>query len=635
MNFLVGLLIIGVYSFLPGINRKKYSIGDIVEVYASTLTSDETQLPFNYYYLPYCSEENSKIDYENLGQALTGDIVGKTPYKISFDTPLNCKYLCNRALSSGQLRNFRWMIDHNYKAMWILDSLPSGLRISSTTTEQNLGIYEDGFPIGYKYDDKFYIYNHHHIIIKTHDEGDGTKNIVGFLVQPFSFLHSSEGLLCEMWSFKEFLKKSSNYTEELVKLNSKNKNILQQAKHYFLPMELDSNVTFSYSVAFEPSNVRWASRWDIYLYSSEGQVHWISIVNSFGLVLLLTLIVGNLFRRAVGSDIRSYNESADFDAEIDSGWKQLKGNVFRSPIYSGLFSIIIGSGVQVISMSVCTLIFACVGFLSPEHRGALLTTILILFAMTGILAGGVSGRLYKMFSGEYWKRNALGTAFIIPGIAFTIFFIVNILLISEESSSAVPFSSLIELLLIWFGISVPLTFLGSALGYKHPALVNPSKVSRIPRPLPMKSSKMIYGLMGLCGSLPFGSMLIELNYIMKSIWHHTMFYYLFGFLFLCFILVAAVSCEISILIVYVHLCQDDYRWWWPSLLAPGSSGIYLAVYAVYYYFFDLSITRFSSIVLYFGYMAIGAMLFSLVTGAVGFLASFVFVRKIYSVIKLE
>ena len=253
-----------------------------------------------------------------------------------------------------------------------------------------------------------------------------------------------------------------------------------------------------------------------------------------------------------------------------------------------------------ISMSLCTLAFAFIGFLSPQYRGALLTTILLLFAVTGILAGAVSGRLYKMFGGESWERNSLGTSFLIPGIIFIIFFAINLLILSEESSGAVAFSSLIELLLIWIGVSVPLTLIGSAIGYKQPALNNPVRVSKIPRPLPLNLSKKIYLLIILCGSLPFCSMLIELNYIMKSIWHHTSFYYLFGFLFLCFLLVAIVSAEISILMVYVILCRSEYRWWWISVLVPGSSGIYLFLYSIYYYFFELSINRFSSTVLYFG-----------------------------------
>ena len=350
---------------------------------------------------------------------------------------------------------------------------------------------------------------------------------------------------------------------------------------------------------------------------------------------MLSFIVANVFKRAINRDITNYNENDEMDVEHDSGWKQLRGDIFRHPPYSGIFSIIIGSGVQVTCMCIFTLFFACIGFLSPEHRGVLITTMLLVFAFTGNIAGYVSGRLYKMFEGEHWKNNAFGTAVIFPGLAFCMFFLINLLIRGEESSGAIPFASLIELFLIWFGISLPLTFLGAALGYKKLTIRNSSKISRIPKPLPHTSFKSIYLIGFLCSTLPFLSSFVELSYIMNSIWHHSQFYYLFGFLFLCFIVVCLVSGEVSILIVYLIICKEDYRWWWTSVLIPGSSGLYIFIYSLIYYFRDLSIKGFSSIVLYFGYMMIGSGAFFLVTGTLGFISSFIFIRRIYSMIKLE
>ena len=220
-------------------------------------------------------------------------------------------------------------------------------------------------------------------------------------------------------------------------------------------------------------------------------------------------------------------------------------------------------------------------------------------------------------------------------MAFFMFFIINLLIRGEESSGVVPFTSLLELLLIWFGISLPLTFLGAAMGYKKPAILNPIKISRIPKPLPNVSFKLIYILGIMTGALPFFSTFVELSYIMNSIWHHSQFYYLFGFLFLCFIVVCLVSGEVGILIVYILICREDYRWWWVSVIMPGTSGLYLFFYALIYYVKELNITRFSSTVLYFGYMMIGSGVFFLVTGTFGFIASFLFVRRIYSLIKLD
>ena len=68
--------------------------------------------------------------------------------------------------------------------------------------------------------------------------------------------------------------------------------------------------------------------------------------------------------------------------------------------------------------------------------------------------------------GLRWKSNVLMTVFFIPGCAFSVFFFLNILLWSSGSSAAIPFTTLIALLALFFGISTPLTVLGSYLGFR-------------------------------------------------------------------------------------------------------------------------------------------------------------------------
>jgi len=40
------------------------------------------------------------------------------------------------------------------------------------------------------------------------------------------------------------------------------------------------------------------------------------------------------------------------------------------------------------------------------------------------------------------------------------------------------------LALLWFGISVPLVFVGSYFGFKKPAIDDPVKTNKIPRQIP-------------------------------------------------------------------------------------------------------------------------------------------------------
>ena len=71
-----------------------------------------------------------------------------------------------------------------------------------------------------------------------------------------------------------------------------------------------------------------------------------------------------------------------------------------------------------------------------------------------------------------------------PGIVGAVFFVLNLFIWGEKSSGAVPFTTMLVLALLWFGISVPLVFLGSYLGYKRPPIEHPTKTNLIPRSLP-------------------------------------------------------------------------------------------------------------------------------------------------------
>ena len=79
-----------------------------------------------------------------------------------------------------------------------------------------------------------------------------------------------------------------------------------------------------------------------------------------------------------------------------------------------LLSVFLGSGTQLLSMAAITLVFACLGFLSPANRGALMTCALVLFVCLGTPAGYVAARIYKSFGGEKWKSNVLLTSMLCP-----------------------------------------------------------------------------------------------------------------------------------------------------------------------------------------------------------------------------
>jgi transmembrane 9 superfamily protein 2/4 len=218
---------------------------------------------------------------------------------------------------------------------------------------------------------------------------------------------------------------------------------------------------------------------------------------------------------------------------------------------------------------------------------------------------------------------------------FFVFFILDLLIWGEQSSGAVPFTTMFALLVLWFGISLPLVYLGSYQGFRTPAIDLPVRTNQVARKIPNQPWFTHSVLMSLIGGLlPFGAVFTELFFIMSSLWQHQ-FYYLFGFLALVLVILMVTCAEISIALTYFQLTSEDYHWWWRSFFASGSSAVYVFFYSVLYFNSRLQIDKFVSICLYFGYMFSMSVMFCLLTGAIGTICSFFFVRAIYGSIKVD
>ena len=128
-------------------------------------------------------------------------------------------------------------------------------------------------------------------------------------------------------------------------------------------------------------------------------------------------------------------------------------------------------------------------------------------------------------------------------------------------------------------------------------------------------------------------MFIEFIYIMSSIWKHELFF-IATFVIIALIVLIITSSEIGLLFVYVNLCKGDYNWWWKCYMASASPAIYIVIYSIYY-FFSLQMTRLSTIVIYFGLMSLITFIIILICGSAGVVFTLLFLRKIYSMIKVD
>ena len=134
-----------------------------------------------------------------------------------------------------------------------------------------------------------------------------------------------------------------------------------------------NDVVFTYTtVWYLDTATKWSERWDIYFddASRDNEIHWFSIFNSLLIVLFLSAMVAMILTRALYRDIAAYNEETADELAEETGWKLVHGDVFRPPQFMPmLLSVFVGSGNQLLLMTLVMLIFACLGFLSPANRG--------------------------------------------------------------------------------------------------------------------------------------------------------------------------------------------------------------------------------------------------------------------------
>lgn len=612
--------------YLPGVAPQDFMKGDPLMVKVNKLTSTKTQLPYSYYSLPYCKPEQIVDSAENLGEVLRGDRIENSPYEFHMREPQMCNVVGRIVLNAKTAKELKEKIEDEYRVNMILDNLPLVMPIKRPDLDTT--VYQHGFHVGLKgqyagsKEEKHFIHNHLTFTVKFHkDPQTDAARVVGFEVKPFSVKHEYDG----DWNGKNRLTTCDPHAKRTVTSSDS-------------PQEVEDKkeIIFTYDVEFEESDIKWASRWDTYLLMADDQIHWFSIVNSLMIVLFLSGMVAMIMLRTLYRDISKYNQlETQEEAQEETGWKLVHGDVFRPPINSDLLCVYVGTGVQFFGMTGVTMTFAVLGFLSPSNRGGLMTAMLLLWAFMGVFAGYASARLYKMFKGSEWKKITLKTALMFPGVVFVLFFVLNALIWGEKSSGAVPFGTMFALVFLWFGIAVPLVFVGSYVGFKKPAIEDPVKTNKIPRQVPEQAWYMnpVFSIL-IGGILPFGAVFIELFFILTSIWLQQ-FYYIFGFLFIVLIILIVTCAEITIVLCYFQLCSEDYLWWWRSYLTSGSSALYLFLYAAFYFFTKLEITKPVSGMLYFGYMLIASYAFFVLTGTIGFYACFWFTRLIYSSVKID
>lgn len=601
--------------YLPGVAPTSYKPDENVPLYVNSVkpvaASQDALLhsvmSYDYYHerFHFCQpadNDGPKYVSESLGSILFGDRIMTSPFELHMAKDETCKSLCEATYDKTSAHFVNKRIMQGYALNWLVDGLPAGQQIIDDITQTTF--YSSGFQLGQMdsngQDAQPVFNNHYDIVIEYHEVGkrQDQLRVVGVIVQP----------------------SSRSYADGVVDCAETRPPVL-------LAEDGTTKVQFTYSVYWTKSQTAWATRWDKYLHVFDPKIHWFSLVNSAVVVIFLVVTVTSVLFRALKKDIARYNRldqinlddlsgtsALEDGVQEDSGWKLVHGDVFRTPSHPLLLSVFLGNGAQLFVMTGFTICFALLGFLSPSNRGSLGTIMVLLYTVLGVVGGYTSARVYKSMNGEKWKLNIGLTPCLVPGIVFATFFFLNLFLWANESAGAVPLSTMIVIIGIWFVISIPLSLAGSWLGFRAPVVESPVRTNQIPRQVPPTTTylKPVPSML-LVGILPFGAIFVELYFIMSSIWFSKI-YYMFGFLFLCYGLMIITCAAVTVLMVYFLLCAENYNWQWRAFLAAGMSAGYIFANALIYLISKLSLGGLSGTVLYIGYSALLSFLFFILTG---------------------
>lgn len=644
-------VVLGYYA--PEDQPNSFAEGESVNLKMNKMTSTTTLLPMNYYHLPFSFPDGNVVEFDpqNFGQFLSGDRIQSSPYRLNMKVDMYCEQLGIGNLGREQRKGIHpnkmvQVIQKNYHHNWIVDNLPAATKREDDSIIMTS--YTGGFPVGFigrDYTKKAYIYNHVNIEIQYHNvenEPDRAR-IVRFTVQPFSIKHDFATNAGGNGPFK-----MADIQNPIQSCNHKNRS--KEHTRYEMvyandrrPQPAHGGVLFTYDVIWtENMDLQWSSRWHIYLTmdnSIPAAIHWFSIWNSFVLVIMLSAMVATILVRNLHRDFKYYKrlvtDEEKAESIIEFSWKLVHADVFRAPTFSPLLlAVCCGTGSQLLCTSFWTILLSAIGFLSPARRGSLLMALLVSYALSGSVAGYVTARFYKTFNGKSWQKATKCTAYGFPGIAFGLLLVVDIVVLWQESTFALPSMTIVMLLFLWLGISTPLVFFGAYVGYRQDVIILVSTRSA-PRRIPAQVFNLPITVT-IAACLNFSPCMVEFYFILASVWDNQ-YYNAFGFLLLVLAILILTCALQTILLNFIRINGENYHWWWSSFSTGGSTGV-----GAYFYSFVfirksgiIQPFSFSAFVIYFGFTGLASLGLFLMTGFVGISACLWFNKAMFASITTD
>ena len=641
--------------YIPGTMPIDYYVGDPVPLYVNSLRSLSHVVPYDYYHLPFCQPRELRSKILTMGQMMWGDRIQSSAIVLTMKKDEHCALVpCHaeverrnlssgRVLTSTELDRLEAFINRGYRGDLIIDNLPlfsteknsllSRCTSNSGVIPQNhLFAFQHGYAIGVHKSclGKTVVNNHVHLIVKYHETpfdingiSEQTVRVVGFTGEPHSIRHEKNGEDCSPL-FNLFSPDNTPLTVDDVRGGAP--------------------LLWSYSVRWvNDPETQWASRWDDYLKRSPmntaDQIHFLSVFNSvMGCCCMIAMAVVTV-RRQLQQAVIHLPGGQEQSGEADVTWRDLRMDVFRAPSRFPLLAQLVGCGAQLLVVAGKTCAFAVLGFLSPANGGALLTSMIISYVFAAFISGVVCGKILMMssFPSHHSLRHVAPCGFLFPGILAVTYIVCSVLNATQGASDAVSFSVLATWTFCFLSGNVLLALAGGAVAIQLGAVAQPFGVDPICRIIPASKAWRHSALFAAVSvsAVSFGAIFTHVKMVLLALWEGSI-YYVFGFASLALMLWSVTIVASGVVAAFYTLDSGNYHWWWRSFVIQfgGLSSILMA-YCTYFYFTELELDAGLASFLYFAYMSLLSMACGLAAGSVGFLAALLYVRKIYSAIKID
>lgn len=604
-----------------------YKDGDPVDLLVNSIESENTQLPYAYYHLPFvCPPKPETRPVQlSVGEVLNGDRLWMSDYQLNFGVDEPCLRLCDRITKPEAVKMASDLIKKDYTINWWIDGIPGSTTLIKprTRTEPAKKFYAPGFRLGFVADDVSYLHNHVMIVIRWHAQHHDRlkKTIVGFEVYPKSVSDAH----------------------------------CPGASHDFANFALDPNakektvIPFTYSIYWrEDPFLDYENRYSLYvdpsLKGNEGRMHWFAIINALVLVSLISMLAAAVLLKTLHSETSS-NVSV---------WQAVANEVFLQGDRIPELCVLAGTGVQLMF----TIAGSCLLFSSQSASlsHSVLSAAMTLFVFAGFFAGFSSVQFYKRFVAhpnfDASLKIALLSGSLLTGLCSVVLLLCNLFTFEKQSSRVINLSTIMVLVSIYILLQVPISITGGFLSnkvdmfeilLKGRALTPTEPSVNTHRDIPPQSKLLKWKyLLPTCGLIPFSIIFIEMVYMYKSLFVNkssvgaTSSNSIFSFLTITTILLSIVVAEISIITTYLRLNGGDYmNWQWKSFFtSSGSILLYLTVYT-FYYLSKMKMVDAVSPILYVIYSTMLNVLVSIACGSLGLISSSWFVYNIYTYAKKD